>query len=66
MVIKSKVSNNNYREEWEKVFGNKDQSKENPIVKRNRELINRKDFEYPPIETPDYDKPETYKEAQKH
>ena len=53
MTIKSKVSNDKYREEWEKIFGNKDQSKENPIVKRNRELINRKDFEYPPIDPDD-------------
>lgn len=50
MPIKSKVPNDKYREEWDRIFGKKD----------------RRDFEYPPIEMPDYDKPDTYKQDQKH
>ena len=72
MAIKSKVSNDKYREEWDKIFGNKKSPENNSIVNRNRELISgkkkedRSTFEYPPIDNPEYDKPTTYKEDQKH
>ena len=54
MTIKSKASNDLYREQYDWIFKKYEPTK-----------IDRKNFEYPPIcEEPD--KPDTYKQDQKH
>ena len=43
MTIQSKVPTNQYREAWDKIFGNKKPDEPNPIAERNKELIKGKD-----------------------
>ena len=66
MTIKSKVPNDKYRDEWERIFG-----KNKPYQEPNKAWADaeaakdyRRSFEYPPIE--ELDKPDTYKQDQKH
>lgn len=57
LSIKSKVPNDQYRAQYDFIF--------KTWAERSKAYVDsRKDFEYPPIEEPD--KPDTYKEDQKH